>query len=110
MAERDEQNGSILVDKTERILAGVIAGVAVLAIALFSIFAIGAWTDVMPVGATGPTGAIGAKGPVGKKGPGGPQGKPGRHGEQGLPGPQGPSGEDACLNPSSSLDARICNW
>ncbi|MCO5316319.1 MAG: collagen-like protein [Solirubrobacterales bacterium] len=97
-------------DKTEKIMAAVIGGVAILAIALFSIFAIGAWTNVMPVGATGPAGAVGPNGIVGKEGPRGRKGRPGPQGDPGPQGPSGPAGEDVCDNPGSSVEYFVCGY
>ena len=84
---------------SDRSRLAFMSGVAILAlfvISIFSVFAVGTWTEVMPVGekgATGATGPRGDRGPIGRTGP------PGRIGSQGLPGPAGrpgPRGSDVC--------------
>ena len=111
MADTDnKERPAIFNDKGERYLAAIIAVVSVFVIASFSIYAIGSWTDAMPVGAkgaTGPTGDVGPKGQKGLKGPRGPNGRGGDRGETGVP---GSPGQNACEPgvPDTPLASRIC--
>lgn len=97
-------------DRGERVLAAIVAGLTILAIAFFSVYAMGSWTDVMPVGATGPTGATGPKGPKGLKGKRGERGPNGKGGDPGPAGPPGEPGRDACSGhvEATQLAQQIC--
>ena len=99
-------------DRGEKVLAATVAVFTVLAIAFFSVYAMGSWTNIMPVGATGPTGATGPKGVKGPTGDRGERGPNGKGGDPGPPGPPGADGYDACdgLHPEATqLAQQICN-
>ena len=104
------QSGAPLSDQTRLTLALSVVVIALFAIASFSVLAIGAWTDVMPVGPTGPTGPTGKIGSTGSRGAKGLPGPPGIRGPMGVQGQQGPSGRPACEEPLITLQAQeLCS-
>jgi hypothetical protein len=93
----------VFVTQKQRVWAGVVAALVMLSISLFSIYAMGAWTDVMPVGAKGATGMRGETGEPGKRGKTGRKGREGDRGPQGTAGRPGETGPPACENSNDPL-------